>query len=392
MSQTRPQKHRLTPGADKPAAAEAFASFADFGAAGLPSPPPDDVAAAPPAVAPTRGAYDSVLQTIGDTPLIRLNRIPQAEGLACAVYAKTELFNPGGSIKDRIALRMILAAEQRGELRRGDTVVEPTSGNTGIGLALVAAVRGYRAIIVMPRKMSLEKISVLRALGAEVIRTPTEAKFSDPDSHLEVAKRIVAEWPKHANERDGTTVNHTRCVLLDQYGNSNNPDAHYHGTAEEIWRQTGGRVTAVVAGAGTGGTITGLARGLAERNPAVRVVGVDPVGSILAQPEALNSAGVGTYHVEGIGYDFVPDVLERARVHAWVKTTDDESFAYARRLIREEGILVGGSSGSALAGAVRAARELGLGPADVVVVVFPDSIRSYLSKFASDEWMAEHGF
>ncbi|CAK7239738.1 MAG: cystathionine beta-synthase [Sporothrix thermara] len=317
----------------------------------------------------------SVLELITGTPLVRLNKVPQSLGVTAQVYAKVELFNAGGSVKDRIALRMIEEAEKSGRIKPGDTLIEPTSGNTGIGLALVGAVKGYKTIITLPEKMSAEKVSVLRALGATIIRTPTQAAWDAPESHIGVARRLQKEIPNSH--------------ILDQYTNADNPRAHEYGTAEEIWAQTQGKVTAVVAGAGTGGTISGIAKGLRKHNPNVKVIAADPVGSILAEPASLNEEGNNTpYKVEGIGYDFIPDVLDRQLVDKWYKTEDRESFQLARRLIAEEGILVGGSSGSAMAAMVRAAKDLGLGPDDVIVVVLPDSIRSYLSKFADDDWLA----
>lgn len=318
---------------------------------------------------------DDVLDLIGNTPLIKLNKIPQSYGIKAKVYAKVELFNAGGSIKDRIAKNMVLEAEKSGRIKPGYTLIEPTSGNTGIGLALVGAVKGYRTIITLPEKMSNEKVSVLKALGAEIIRTPTEAAWDAPESHIGVAKKLEREIPNS--------------VILDQYGNEANPDAHYYGTGFEIWDQTEGKVTHLVAGAGTGGTISGISRYLKEKNPAIKVVGADPKGSILAQPESLNDSTEG-YMVEGIGYDFIPDVLDRTYVDLWIKTDDSESFKLARRIIREEGILVGGSSGSALQAALQVARDLT--EDDTLVVVFPDSIRLYLSKFADDEWMKTNGF
>ncbi|KAK4917559.1 cystathionine beta-synthase [Elasticomyces elasticus] len=319
---------------------------------------------------------DTITQQIGNTPMVRLNKIPQSLGIECTVYAKLEYFNAGGSVKDRIALRMIEAAEAAGRIHPGrTTLIEPTSGNTGIGLALVGAVKGYKVIITLPEKMSPEKVAVLRALGAEVVRTPTQAAFDSPESHIGVARRLEKEIPG--------------AVILDQYGNPENPAAHELGTAEEIWEQTEGRVTCLVAGAGTGGTITGLARGLRKHRKDVKIVAADPQGSILALPSALNDAHKNSaYKVEGIGYDFIPDVLDQASVDTWYKTDDRTSFEYARRLIREEGLLVGGSSGSAMAAMVRAIKDLGLGKDDVVVVVLPDSIRSYLSKFVDDDWLA----
>ncbi|CAI5758831.1 unnamed protein product [Candida verbasci] len=320
---------------------------------------------------------EDILELIGNTPLVKLNKIPQSLGIKAKIYAKVELFNAGGSIKDRIAKNMVLEAEKQGKIEpnSGYTLIEPTSGNTGIGLALVGAVRGYRTIITLPEKMSNEKVSVLKALGAEIIRTPTEASWDAPESHIGVARKLEKEIPNS--------------VILDQYGNVANPNAHYYGTGYEIWQQTEGKVTHLVAGAGTGGTITGMSKYLKEQNDKVVVVGADPKGSILAQPESLNTSTEG-YMVEGIGYDFIPDVLNRKYVDKWIKTDDKESFKLARRIIREEGILVGGSSGSALQAAIEISKNLT--EDDVVVVVFPDSIRSYLSKFADDEWMISNGF
>lgn len=307
--------------------------------------------------------------------MVRLNKLPQSLGIKATVYAKLEYFNAGGSVKDRIALRMIEEAEKSGRIKPGDTLIEPTSGNTGIGLALVAAVKGYKTIITLPEKMSPEKVAVLRALNATIIRTPTQAAFDSPESHIGVARRLEKEIP------DGH--------ILDQYSNPDNPLAHEYGTAEEIWTQTDGRVKAVVAGAGTGGTITGIARGLRKHNPKIKIIAADPHGSILALPYSLNDSHINeSYKVEGIGYDFVPDVLDQHTVDFWYKTDDRESFSYARRLIAEEGLLVGGSSGSAIAAMVRAAEDLRFGEDDVIVVLLPDSIRSYLSKFVDDDWLA----
>ncbi|OAA71793.1 cystathionine beta-synthase [Akanthomyces lecanii RCEF 1005] len=317
----------------------------------------------------------SATELIGNTPLVRLNKVPQSLGIECEVYVKAELFNAGGSVKDRIALRMVEEAEKSGRIKPGDTLIEPTSGNTGIGLALVGAIKGYKTIITMPEKMSAEKVSVLRALGATIIRTPTQAAWDAPESHIGVARRLEKEIPN--------------AHILDQYGNVDNPRAHELGTAEEIWEQTGGKVDAIVAGAGTGGTITGLARGLRKHNKDVKVIAADPHGSILALPEALNEEHANQpYKVEGIGYDFIPEVLDRPLVDKWYKTDDEESFLLARRLIAEEGLLVGGSSGSAMAAMLKAVRDYGFKKGDVVVVVLPDSIRSYLSKFADDDWLA----
>lgn len=326
-----------------------------------------------PAIPPV--VMSSILQQIGNTPLVRLNRLPQSLGIEAEVYAKVELFNAGGSVKDRIALRMVEEAERSGRIKPGDTLIEPTSGNTGIGLALIGATKGYKVIITLPEKMSPEKVAVLRALGAEIIRTPTQAAFDSPESHIGVARRLQKELPN--------------AHILDQYGNEDNPKAHEFGTAQEIWTQTQGKVTCLVAGAGTGGTITGLARGLRKHNKDVKIVAADPHGSVLAMPATLNEAQPHvSYKVEGIGYDFIPDVLDQHGVDKWYKTDDREAFMYARRLISEEGLLVGGSSGSAMSAMVRAAKDLKLGRGDTVVVVLPDSIRSYLSKFVDDDWLA----
>jgi cystathionine beta-synthase len=305
--------------------------------------------------------------------MVRLNHIPKQHGIQCEMVAKCEFFNPGGSIKDRIGVRMILEAEKSGRIKPGDTLIEPTSGNTGIGLSLAAAVRGYNMIITMPEKMSQEKSNILKALGAKIIRTPTNAASDSPESHLSVAKRLNAEIPNSH--------------ILNQYANPNNPLAHYEETAEEILSQCGGKIDMVVIGAGTGGTITGVAKKLKEVLPHIIVVGVDPVGSLLADPEHDK---VGSYMVEGIGYDFVPDVLDRKLVDRWIKTEDKESFLMARELIRREGLLCGGSSGSAVYAAIQAAKDLK--PGQRCVVILPDSVRNYMTKFLSDEWMITNGF
>lgn len=319
--------------------------------------------------------HENVLSAIGNSPLVKLQKV--SAGLRCNLYAKCEYFNAGGSIKDRIGLRMIEDAERSGRIKPGDTLIEPTSGNTGIGMALAAAVKGYRCIIVLPEKMSKEKVDVLKALGAEIIRTPTEAAWDAPDSHISIARKLQQE----------TDNSH----ILDQYTNAANPLAHYDGTAEEILRQLDGKVDMVVCGAGTGGTITGISARVKQANPDCVVVGVDPVGSILAQPDSLNDPGRNeTYHVEGIGYDFVPGVLDRSRVDRWTKSNDCEGLVMMRRLIRDEGLLCGGSSGSAVAAAVQAAS--GLGEGQNCVVVLPDSVRNYMTKALSDDWMVEKGF
>ncbi|XP_040190135.1 cystathionine beta-synthase isoform X2 [Rana temporaria] len=318
----------------------------------------------------------TILQKIGHTPLVRINKIGKRHGLKCELLAKCEFFNAGGSVKDRISLRMVEDAERDGVLKPGDTIIEPTSGNTGIGLALAAAVKGYRCIIVMPEKMSMEKVDVLRALGAEIVRTPTNARFDSPESHVGVAWRLKNEIPNSH--------------ILDQYRNASNPLAHYDTTAEEILTQCDGQLDMIVAGAGTGGTITGLARKMKEKCPKCKVIGVDPEGSILAEPEKLNQTDKTGYEVEGIGYDFIPTVLDRSVVDEWYKSNDKESFSIARDLIREEGLLCGGSSGSAMSAALKAAQHLEEGQR--CVVILPDSVRNYMTKFLSDKWMTQKQF
>ncbi len=312
---------------------------------------------------------ESVLEAVGNTPLVKLSRI--GRDLPGELLAKLEFMNPGGSVKDRIGVRMLLEAEKSGRIKPGDTLIEPTSGNTGIGLAMAAAVRGYRMIITMPEKMSREKQVVLEALGAEIIRTPTEAAWDSPDSHIGVAKRLREVIPNSH--------------ILDQYSNPDNPLAHELGTGREIIDQCGGKLDAVVMTAGTGGTISGVARVIKRELPKCQVIGVDPEGSILAGPAEIHS-----YKVEGIGYDFIPDVLDRKLVDRWIKSNDRDSFRIARQLIRQEGLLVGGSSGSAVWAALQVAKEMPAGSR--VVVILPDSIRNYLSKFVDDAWMRQHGF
>ena len=323
----------------------------------------------------TPAVYDNILQHVGRTPLVRLNRLPQMHGIECEMLAKCEFFNPGGSIKDRIALQMIEDAEKEGRIKPGDTLIEPTSGNTGIGLALAAAVKGYKAIIVMPKKMSKEKSRVVEALGAQVIRTPTEAAYDDPESNFQVAFRLARELPN------------AHC--LDQFVNQSNPNAHYEHTANEIISQCNGKVDMIVAGAGTGGTVTGIGKKLKEVLPSCKLVCVDPELSALA-PHSTGETGF--YEVEGIGYDFVPETLNQSVVDKWIDVNDAHSFAMARDLIVYEGLLCGGSSGSALYGAIEAIKEYKLKKGDTVVVVLADGVRNYMTKFLDDEWMAERNF
>ena len=313
--------------------------------------------------------HDSILDTVGQTPMVRLSRL--GKGLPGELLAKCEFMNPGGSVKDRIGVKMLLDAERAGRIKPGDTLIEPTSGNTGIGIAMAAAVRGYRVIITLPEKMSQEKQVVLEALGAEIIRTPTEAAWDSPESHIGVARRLKEIIPNSH--------------ILDQYSNPSNPAAHEEGTGREIIDQCGGKLDAIVMTAGTGGTITGVARVIKREVPGCLIVGVDPEGSILAGPGEIKS-----YKVEGIGYDFIPDVLDRRLVDRWVKSNDRDSFLTARQLIRQEGLLVGGSCGAAVHAAMQISRELG--PGKRVVAILADSIRNYLSKFVDDKWMRQQGF
>ncbi len=312
---------------------------------------------------------DSLISLVGDTPLVRLRRL--AAGLAPQVLAKVEYLNPGGSVKDRIALAMVEDAELRGLIGPGGTIVEPTSGNTGVGLALVANARGYRCVFVMPDKMSVEKIAVLRAYGAEVVVCPTAVPPDSPDSYYSVARRLAQEIPGAWSP--------------DQYANPLNPEAHYRTTGPEIWAQTDGRVTHFVAGVGTGGTISGAGRFLKEVSDGrVRVVGADPEGSVY-------SGGTGRpYLVEGVGEDFWPATYDPAIADRILAVSDRDSFLTTRRLAREEGLLVGGSCGLAVAAALRLSVDLSAD--DVVVVLLPDSGRGYLSKIYNDEWLADYGF
>lgn len=313
----------------------------------------------------------NVLHCIGNTPLVKLNKIPQAEGIKCEMYAKCEFFNPGGSVKDRIGYRMIEDAEKKGLLTPGCTIIEPTSGNTGIGLAMACAVKGYRCLIVMPEKMSNEKVDTLRALGAEIIRTPTAASFDSPEGLIAVSQKLQREIPNS--------------IVLDQYRNAGNPLAHYDTTAAEILQQCGGKLDMIILGAGTGGTVTGIARKLKEQCPSCKIVAADPEGSILAEPESLNKSDVSFYEMEGIGYDFIPTVLDRSNVDVWYKVNDTAALPMAKRLIKEEGLLCGGSSGAAMSVALKAAADLKEGQR--CVVLLPDGIRNYMTKFVSDHWM-----
>lgn len=312
---------------------------------------------------------NNILEAVGNTPIVRFNRI--GKKLPCELYGKCEFFNPGGSVKDRIAVHMIDKAEKEGRIKPGDTLIEATSGNTGIGFALAGAVKGYKVIITMPEKMSHEKAATLEALGAKIYRTPTEAKHDDPDSHISLAIKLQKEIPNSH--------------ILDQYKNPNNPNAHHDFTAKEILDDMGDALAMVVMSVGTGGTISGVAKRIKEEAPHVKIIGVDPYGSILG-----GGTEVFPYQVEGIGYDFIPEVLDNSLIDEYIKVDDKHSFLMAKRIIREEGLLVGGSSGSALWGALQVAPRLKEGQR--CVVILPDGVRNYMTKFLDDNWMRENNF
>ena len=311
--------------------------------------------------------FANVLDTVGNTPLVRLQRVN--EGLKAAIYVKFEAVNPGGSVKDRVGLAMVIEAERQGWLRPGGTIIEATAGNTGVALAMAAAVRGYRCIFVLPDKMSGDKIRLLKAYGAEVVITPTSVPPDSPESYNGVAERLAREIPG--------------AWRPNQFMNLSNPEAHYRTTGPEIWRQTEGKITVFVGGVGTGGTLSGVSRYLKEQNPQVVVVGADPEGSVLSGDSPR------PWKVEGIGEDFVPKTLNGQAVDEWLRVSDAESFATARELARREGLLVGGSSGTAVAAALRYARRLGKDA--LVVAMCPDTGRNYMSKLFDDEWLAANG-
>ena len=318
--------------------------------------------------------HKTILDAIGNTPLVRLNKV--SKGFKPTILAKLENLNPGGSVKDRIGIAMVEQAEQTGLLKPGGTIIEPTSGNTGVGLAMVASVKGYKMIFVMPDKMSEEKRSILRAYGAKVVVTPTNVSPESPEHYTKVAERLARETP--------------HSYMPNQYENRANPDAHYRTTGPEIWRQTEGKVDVFVCGMGTGGTITGIGRFLKEKKKNLKVVGADPEGSIFYPRYHGDKEEPHQYKVEGIGEDFMPGTMDMSIVDDIIQVSDKDAFHMARRLVQEEGILVGGSGGTAVHAAVKVAEHL---PKDkTIVTLLPDTGRNYLSKLFSDQWMKEQGF
>jgi len=327
---------------------------------------------------------DSALDLIGFTPMVRMSRLAKFFDIECELLAKVEFFNAGGSVKDRIGKRMVEEAEKSGRIKPGDTLIEATSGNTGIGLSMAAALKGYKMIICLPKKMSGEKVNTMKRLGAEILRTPTEAAWNAEDSHIFLSARLAKELNGH---------------VLDQYLHVGNPLAHYDGTAEEIIEQCEGKLDYMIMSAGTGGTMSGVAKKLKEKIPGVKIVAIDPYGSILAVPDSMNDGSARTgqgrltaYQVEGIGYDFIPTVLDRDTADYWVKTDDDEAFAAMRSIVRHEGLLIGSSCGSTMAGAYRFIKEHNIGKGKRVAVLFADSSRNYMSKMMDDEWITKTGF
>uniref|UniRef100_A0A1S4N1T6 cystathionine beta-synthase n=1 Tax=Pediculus humanus subsp. corporis TaxID=121224 RepID=A0A1S4N1T6_PEDHC len=317
----------------------------------------------------------NILHAIGNTPLVRLNNIPQSYGIKCEILAKCEFFNPTGSVKDRIALNMILDAERKNILKPGDTLIEPTAGNTGLGLAIGARLKGYKCLCVMPMRMSTDKVDALKALGAKVLRIP-KGDLGTENCIFNVSQKVCRETP--------------HSIILDQFRNPSNPLAHYERTAEEILYQCDGKIDGIVAAAGTGGTLTGIGRKIKDKCPTCKIIGADPLGSKMAEPNEINETDVKTFEMEGIGFTFVPTTLDRSVVSKWYKVSDKDSMLMARRLVAEEGILCGGSSGTAMCAAIEEAKTMSEG--ERLVVILPDGLRNYMTKFASDPWMKIRGY
>jgi cystathionine beta-synthase len=328
---------------------------------------------------PPRGKIlNNILEAVGNTPLVKLNKIPQSFGVKCQILAKCEYFNPGGSIKDRIVMRMINDAVKLGRLEKGGHLIEPSSGNTGVSLGLCCSVLGYKGTVTVADKNDGEKLVTMKALGLDMVKTPSAVAWDDPESYFSVA------YEMSKNTEGAVTLNQYECI--------SNALSNYDQTGEELIEQCEGKIDAVVMATGTGGTLTGIAAKIKEKIPSCQIVGVDPIGSIIAQPDELNKEGLKSYKIEGMGHDFVPQTCVRKYVDQWIKTRDQESFELARRLIKEEGLLTGGSCGSILSAAIRYALEHDLDETKRIVIVLPDSIRNYMTKFACDEWMVDNGF
>jgi len=327
---------------------------------------------------PPRGKIlNNVLEAVGNTPLIRLNKIPQSYGVNCEILAKCEYFNPGGSIKDRIAMRMVNDAVKNGRLEKGGHLIEPSSGNTGVSLGLVCSVQGFKGTVTVADKNDGDKLVVMNALGLDIVKTPSSVKFDDPRSYFSVAYEMSKNTPN--------------AVTLNQYECISNALANYDQTAEEILEQCDNKVDAIVIATGTGGTLTGIAAKIKQKLPSCKIIGVDPYGSIMAEPASLNN-GVHSYKIEGMGHDFVPNTCVRKYVDQWIKTSDKESFDIARRMIKEEGMLTGGSCGSVVYAAIKYALDNKVDKDHRIVVVLPDAVRNYITKYASDDWMVDFGF